>query len=85
MWNESDAADCPECGAAVRVRRPFPGQQFPCRECGTLLEVVRRTPLSLDICDLEEDDPVAEMRERRRQERERRRSTSPQHLAEDRY
>ena len=85
MQNEIDAAECPECGAEVKVRRPFPGQQVPCRQCGTLLEVIRRHPVLLDVCELEDDDPVEEDLRRRRTGRERRRTESPQRFAEDRY
>ena len=85
MQNEIDQADCPECGAPVRMRSPFLGQQVPCRQCGTLLEVVRRHPVALDICELGDGDPMEETLRRRRMVRDRRRNASPQYLSEDRY
>ena len=33
---------CPECDAAVDVVSPVPGEIFPCRDCGTELEVTDR-------------------------------------------
>ncbi len=54
-------AECPSCGAEIRVgSRPTMGQQLVCRDCQTLLKVSWLSPLELDWADeeYEEDDEL---------------------------
>ena len=49
--------NCPECDAAVDVTAPVPGEIFPCRDCGTELEVTGTEPIvSIERAPKEAED-----------------------------
>lgn len=66
---------CPECGTAVRFKKPpLVGQRMSCRRCQTPLEVIARNPIELVWADDEAqyDEPVKRSDKRPRPRRQNR-------------
>jgi len=49
---------CPECGGNIDIDpdEVEEGEEFPCPECDVDLEVVSKSPLELQVLDLDDDD-----------------------------
>lgn len=53
----ANSADCPVCGAKVTVDDDTEaGEIMTCAECSSELEVVKVSPLELDVAPEEEED-----------------------------
>ena len=53
----SNQAECPECaGDVVLPEDVMEGEIVTCGECGVELEVIKLTPLTLDLAPEEEED-----------------------------
>ncbi len=48
--------NCPECDASVEVGAMIAGEIFPCRDCGTELEVIGTAPMSIERAPKEAED-----------------------------
>lgn len=47
---------CPECEAIVESHNMVSGEVFPCRDCGTELEVLRTDPFTVQPAPKEAED-----------------------------
>jgi alpha-aminoadipate carrier protein LysW len=56
MMAEIQIAECPECGAELKLGNVVVGEIVECPDCGIELEVLGLDPLELDIAPLEEED-----------------------------
>ena len=67
-------ADCPDCGADVRLRgKPYVGQLIQCTNCRAALEIEQLNPVSLAVA-YEEDEEAFSSRSQRRSKKRSRRS-----------
>lgn len=48
--------DCPSCGAGVATESVEPGEILTCGDCGTELEVLSVTPLSVALAPETKED-----------------------------
>ncbi|MGA9840385.1 MAG: lysine biosynthesis protein LysW [Thermoplasmata archaeon] len=48
--------DCPLCEAPVERADRIPGEVFPCRDCGTELEVLGTAPFCVQTAPKEAED-----------------------------
>ena len=59
-------ADCPECGADVRLRgKLFNGQIVQCADCRVSLEISSLNPVSLLLADWSDEDEETSRSSRR--------------------
>ncbi|WP_022799275.1 lysine biosynthesis protein LysW [Thermus islandicus] len=49
-------ANCPDCGAEIRLENPELGELVVCEDCGAELEVVGLDPLRLEAAPEEAED-----------------------------
>ncbi|MCB0030372.1 MAG: hypothetical protein KDE28_20820 [Anaerolineales bacterium] len=66
-------ADCPDCGADVRLRgKPYVGQIIQCTNCRAALEIEQLNPISLAMAYEEEEDSFSARSGRRPKKKSRR-------------
>ena len=49
-------AECPECGAELKLEDVMEGEIVDCPDCGVELEVIGLEPLTLELAPEEEED-----------------------------